>query len=72
MALVTRPHRRGGRRSPSCSMARTTYAVDGVVLIDEAAVLADGITPADAPGYPVTISEPGAIASSRTSRFPPA
>lgn len=36
-----------------------TYAVDGVVLIDEAAVLAGGITSADGPGFPVTISEPG-------------
>ena len=40
-------------------VAQPTYAVDGVVLIDEAAVLAGGITSADGPGYPVTISEPG-------------
>jgi hypothetical protein len=35
-----------------------TYAVDGVVLIDQAAVLA-GIDAADGPGFPVTITEPG-------------
>ena len=37
----------------------TAQAVDGVVLIDQSRVLAGGVTPGDAPGYPVTISQPG-------------
>jgi Right handed beta helix region len=32
---------------------------DGVVLINQAAALAGGITPGDKPGFPVTISRPG-------------
>jgi hypothetical protein len=40
-------------------VAQPTYAVDGVVLIDQAAVLAGGITPADGPGFPVNLSAPG-------------
>jgi hypothetical protein len=40
-------------------VAQPTYAIDGVVLIDEAAVLAGGINAADGPGFPVTITEPG-------------
>jgi len=35
------------------------YAVDGVVLIDQPHALAGGITPADAPGFPITISQSG-------------
>jgi hypothetical protein len=35
------------------------YGVDGVVLIDQSHALAGGITPDDAPGFPVTISQPG-------------
>src|SRR5688572_18671652 len=34
-------------------------AADGEVLIDQAAVNAGGITPADSPGFPVTISRRG-------------
>ena len=34
-------------------------ATDGVVLIDQARALAGNVTPGDAPGFPVTISEPG-------------
>lgn len=34
-------------------------AVDGVVLITQARAIAGGVTPGDAPGFPVTISEPG-------------
>jgi hypothetical protein len=70
MALVTR--RIGGTilALALLLMARTTYAVDGVVLIDEAAVLAGGITPADTPGYPVTISEPGSYRLSENLKVP--
>ena len=35
------------------------YAVDGVVLIDQNRALAGGVTPGDAPGFPVTISLAG-------------
>jgi hypothetical protein len=34
-------------------------AQDGVVLINQAAALAGGVTPGDAPGFPVTISQSG-------------
>ncbi|MCB1865761.1 MAG: right-handed parallel beta-helix repeat-containing protein [Chromatiales bacterium] len=34
-------------------------AVDGVVEINQARALAGGVTPGDAPGFPVTISAPG-------------
>jgi len=35
------------------------FAVDGVVLIDQPHALAGGITTGDAPGFPVTITQPG-------------
>jgi hypothetical protein len=41
-----------------CS-APAAYAVDGVVLIDQARALAGNVTPGDAPGFPVTITRPG-------------
>lgn len=34
-------------------------AVDGVILIDQNKAMAGNITPGDAPGFPVTISQPG-------------
>lgn len=37
----------------------TVSAVDGVVLIDQNKALAGGITPGDAPGFPVTIGRAG-------------
>jgi hypothetical protein len=37
----------------------TAFAVDGVVLIDQARALAGNVTPGDAPGFPVTLSLPG-------------
>src|SRR5882724_6466568 len=40
-------------------IALPTYAVDGVVLINQAAALAGNVTPGDMPGFPVTISAPG-------------
>jgi hypothetical protein len=39
--------------------ASNAYAVDGVVLIDQARALAGNVTPGDAPGFPVTISQRG-------------
>jgi hypothetical protein len=40
-------------------LSSSVYAVDGVVLIDQAHALAGNITPGDTPGFPVTISLPG-------------
>lgn len=34
-------------------------AVDGVVLIDQNKALAGNVTPGDAPGFPITLSQPG-------------
>ncbi len=39
--------------------AAPAWAVDGVIEINEARVLAGGITVADGPGYPATIGSPG-------------
>ncbi len=41
------------------SLALQAHAVDGVILIDQAKALAGNVTPGDAPGFPVTISQPG-------------
>lgn len=35
------------------------FAVDGVILIDQNRALAGNVTPGDAPGFPVTITQPG-------------
>ncbi len=35
------------------------FAIDGVIEINDALAELGGVTPGDAPGYPVTISEPG-------------
>lgn len=37
----------------------TAFAVDGVVLINQASALAGNVTPGDTAGFPVTISQPG-------------
>jgi hypothetical protein len=41
------------------AVAGPAYAVDGVVLINQAVALNGNVTPGDAPGFPVTISVPG-------------
>ena len=40
-------------------LAHQAWAVDGVVLINQSNALAGNVTPGDAPGFPVTISQPG-------------
>jgi parallel beta-helix repeat protein len=40
-------------------VARAAIAVDGVIEINQVRALAGGVTPADAPGFPVTIGAPG-------------
>ena len=42
-----------------CGLSTAAFAVDGVVLIDQNRALAGNVTPGDAPGFPVTISQPG-------------
>jgi hypothetical protein len=46
-------------------------AVDNVKLIDQARALAGGVTPGDAPGFPVTISQPGSYQLSSNLTVPP-
>jgi hypothetical protein len=41
------------------AICNTLYAVDGVTLIEPSRVGRGSITPGDAPGFPITISEPG-------------
>jgi len=40
-------------------IAAPAFAVDGIALISQARALAGNVTPGDAPGFPVTISQPG-------------
>lgn len=53
-------------------MSIKLYAVDGVVLIDQSRAMAGGVTPGDAPGFPVTISEPGSYRLSGNLTVPDA
>jgi hypothetical protein len=39
--------------------APVALAADGQILINQAKAMAGGVTPGDAPGFPVTISQPG-------------
>ena len=39
--------------------SHAVLAVDGVIEINQAAATADGVTPGDTPGFPVTLSQPG-------------
>ncbi len=43
----------------TAALAGPAAAVDGVLEINQTAALVGGITPADAPGFPVTLAEPG-------------
>jgi hypothetical protein len=52
-----------------CS-ATSAFAVDGVVLIDQARALAGNVTPGDAPGFPVTLSLPGSYRLSANLTVP--
>ena len=46
-----------------------TWAVDGVILIDQNKALAGNVTPGDTPGFPVTISLPGSYRSVPAQNF---
>lgn len=48
----------------------TVFAVDGVVLIDQTRALAGNVTPGDAPGFPVTITQPGSYRLSGNLNVP--
>src|SRR5262249_46075519 len=43
----------------SVAVTHAAFAVDGVIEINQADALAGGVTPGDAPGYPVTLSTSG-------------
>ena len=55
-----------------CVLSCNTYAVDGIVLIDQNRALAGNVTPGDAPGFPVTISVPGSYRLSGNLTVPDA
>jgi hypothetical protein len=50
--------------------SHAAYAVDGLVLIDQAKALAGNVTPGDAPGFPVTLSLPGSYRLSGNLNVP--
>ena len=50
-------------------VAMPTWAVDGVILIDQTKALAGNVTPGDTPGFPVTISLPGSYRSVPAQKF---
>ena len=53
-------------------VALPTCAVDGVVLINQAAALAGNVTPGDTPGFPVVISVSGSYRLSGNLTVPDA
>jgi hypothetical protein len=53
----------------SC-FASTAFAVDGVILIDQARALAGGVTPGDGPGFPVSLTQPGSYRLSGNLNVP--
>jgi hypothetical protein len=52
------------------AISSSLYAVDGVVLIDQNRALAGSVTPGDAPGFPVTLSQPGSYRRSGNLTVP--
>jgi hypothetical protein len=70
MSLVTRFLGGAAAVAGLLLAASSSSAVDGVVLIDEAAVLAGGITSGDGPGYPVTITDSGSYRLSSDLHVP--
>jgi hypothetical protein len=53
-------------------LSSTAYGVDGVVLINQNTALAGNVTPGDAPGFPVTISQAGSYRLSGNLTVPDA
>jgi hypothetical protein len=54
------------------AVALPSYAVDGVVLINQSVALAGNVAPGDAPGFPVTINVPGSYRLSGNLTVPDA
>jgi hypothetical protein len=54
------------------AIAMPSYAVDGIVLINQNAALAGNVTPGDAPGFPVTITVSGSYKLSSNLTVPDA
>jgi hypothetical protein len=53
----------------SC-FASTAFAVDGIILIDQARAMAGGITPGDGPGFPISLTQPGSYRLSGNLNVP--
>ncbi len=51
----------------SAALPGTAFAVDGQIAITQARAMAGGVTPGDAPGFPVTITQPGSYVLSGVS-----
>jgi hypothetical protein len=56
----------------SAALPGTAFAVDGQIAITQAKAMAGGVTPGDAPGFPVTISQPGSYVLSGNLTVPDA
>ena len=56
----------------SAVLPGTAFAVDGQIAINQARALAGGVTPGDAPGFPVTITQPGGYVLSGNLTVPDA
>ncbi len=54
------------------ALARPGHAVDGVIEINQARASAGGVTPGDAPGFPVTIARAGSYRLTGSLRVPSA
>jgi hypothetical protein len=54
------------------SISSNVYGVDGVVLIDQKRAMQGGVSSEDAPGFPVTISQPGSYRLSGNLTVPDA
>lgn len=57
--------------SLALQFAAPAHAIDGQILITHARALAGGVTPGDAPGYPVTITTPGSYKLGGNLQAPP-
>lgn len=52
------------------ALAADSFAVDGQIAINQAKAMAGGVTPGDAPGFPVTLSQPGSYILSSNITVP--
>ncbi len=56
----------------SAALPGAAFAVDGQIAITQARAMAGGVTPGDAPGFPVTITQPGSYVLSGILTVPDA